>query len=226
MKRRGETERAEAGIAGSGSRQRRRRRKGYCIFYPWSKEDGVETVQKRRLGRRRRRGRCQKILYANSLGASPWDPGGIRGGLTGRLAWKEEDDQREEVGEDRHSLSHPPHLCVSLLGPTLSVYISRFSFSTPKEDRRCCRLLVFFVLPSARFGQGPPNKRSVRSRAARLEWTSKKRRDHGVPSLSASETKPSGHAFRRRSCDSACLSVAFRSYSRRNSESRNRKERV
>jgi hypothetical protein len=29
---------------------------------------------------------AREILYANSLGASPWDPGGICGGLTGRLA--------------------------------------------------------------------------------------------------------------------------------------------
>jgi len=62
----------------------------------WNEEE-YEEEQRRKVKRERtwRRGRtarqpwterCQKILYANSLGASPWDPGGIRRGLTGRLA--------------------------------------------------------------------------------------------------------------------------------------------
>lgn len=53
---------------------------------PWSwnetEKGGAVQEEKSRRGRRR----WQKILYANSLGASPWDPGGIRGGLTGRLS--------------------------------------------------------------------------------------------------------------------------------------------
>ena len=92
----------------------------------------------------------------------------------------------EEVGEDRCSL---------YLIPFTFMYLSSFlslSLSLSRKrivDAAGCSRALRPSIRSVRPNRGPPNKRSFRSRAARLERTSKKRRDRGVPSLSASGTK-------------------------------------
>ena len=176
----------------SGNSGSRRRPGGRTyLFHSWWEEDRTVAVRKREEedwgGRRRRRRRREKMpedLVCKfprciSVGScrDPWR-------INGPARMKGRGRAGEEVGEDRCSL---------YLIPFTFMYLSSFlSLSLSRKrivDAAGCSRALRPSIRSVRPNRGPPNKRSFRSRAARLERTSKKRRDRGVPSLSASGTK-------------------------------------